>query len=177
LINFLRTYRDQAVSERATRLFGPLIARRPEVVKAFVPALRLKGEASRGRNVFLARCADCHQFGSQGQAFGPDLSTAREKGKDRLLAKILEPNADVPAGAAACVVETKDAENLLGRVEDENLASVTVQQPTRVRATWPRTNVQAIHRQPWSLMPEGLEQGLSTQEMADLLEFLAPGVK
>jgi putative heme-binding domain-containing protein len=81
------------------------------------------------------------------------------------------------AAAAACVAETKDAENLLGQLEDENPASITVQQPNRVRATWPRTNIQAVHRQTWSLMPEGLEQGLSPQEMADLLEFLSPSPK
>jgi hypothetical protein len=36
----------------------------------------------------------------------------------------------------------------------------------------PRTNIQYFQAQPWSLMPEGLEEGLTPQGMADLLEYI-----
>jgi hypothetical protein len=36
----------------------------------------------------------------------------------------------------------------------------------------PRTNIQYLQAQPWSLMPEGLEEGLTPQGMADLLEYI-----
>jgi hypothetical protein len=36
----------------------------------------------------------------------------------------------------------------------------------------PRANIQYLQAQPWSLMPEGLEAGLTTQGMADLLEYI-----
>ena len=36
----------------------------------------------------------------------------------------------------------------------------------------PRTNIQYLQAQPWSLMPEGLENGLTPQDMADLLEYV-----
>ena len=56
-INFLRSYRDPAISGRALRLFGPTPVRRPEALERFKPALRLRGVPERGRALFLARCA------------------------------------------------------------------------------------------------------------------------
>jgi hypothetical protein len=37
---------------------------------------------------------------------------------------------------------------------------------------WPRDNIQYLQAQTWSLMPEGLEEGLTPQGMADLLEYV-----
>ena len=60
-VNFLRTHRDPAISQRALQLFGPVPRQRPEAVQRFKPALGLKGVPARGREIFLARCAACHQ--------------------------------------------------------------------------------------------------------------------
>ena len=79
-VNFLRTHRDPALSQRALRLFGPAPRQRPEVVRQFKPALGLKGAAERGREIFVARCAACHLLGSASQGVGPDLVRALEFG-------------------------------------------------------------------------------------------------
>ena len=60
-VDFLRTDRDPAISQRALQLFGPVPRRRPEAVQRFRPALGLKGAPARGGEIFLARCAACHQ--------------------------------------------------------------------------------------------------------------------
>jgi hypothetical protein len=36
----------------------------------------------------------------------------------------------------------------------------------------PRHNIQFLQAQSWSLMPEGLEAGLTAQNLADLLEYV-----
>jgi putative heme-binding domain-containing protein len=38
-----------------------------------------------------------------------------------------------------------------------------------------RADIQSIQSSSLSLMPEGLETGLSTQQMADLMEFIVGG--
>ena len=76
-VNVLRTYRDPAIRQRARQLFGPVPRQRPEAVQRFRPALGLKGLPARGREVFLARCAACHQPSGATPSFGPHLNVIR----------------------------------------------------------------------------------------------------
>jgi putative heme-binding domain-containing protein len=171
-INLLRTYPDPAIEARAERLFGPLENRRPDVVAQYGPALGLAGAADHGHEIFSARCAVCHALESDVLMPGPNLAGIKIKGRPYILQSILEPSAEVRTGRETSLLRTKQGENLIGVVTDENLATVTLARPSRSRAIWPRANIQFIQTLPWSLMPDGLEAGLSTQDVADLLEFL-----
>ena len=171
-VNFLRTHRDLAISQRAVKLFGPGLRQHPDAVRRFQPALSLKGAADRGRESFVARCAACHQPGGGRQAIGPDLVGARVYGKQRILTAILEPNVDVRRDYLTCVVETATGENLIGLLRGDNAATVCLQEPSGRSVVLPRQNIQYLQTQQWSLMPEGLEEGLTPQGLADLLEYI-----
>ncbi|HEY5913316.1 MAG TPA: PVC-type heme-binding CxxCH protein [Verrucomicrobiae bacterium] len=173
-LNFLRTYREPGVRERALKLFGPVPIHRLEAFDQFKPALRIRGRTDRGRGVFQSHCSACHQAGGAGEFLGPDLTGARTFSKERLLSAIVEPSVSVAAEFATCVVETEEGENLVGIKTDDNPASITLRQVGGA-SVWPRLNVRFAQTQFWSLMPEGLEQGLTTQDMADLLDFLITG--
>jgi putative membrane-bound dehydrogenase-like protein len=173
--NFLRSYPDATVSDRAVQFFGELPFRRAEVVERFKPALKLLGSAERGRQLFAVRCADCHLIDGRGQNLGPNLAGARTKGKLFILGAILEPHASVAPEYATCVVETKEGENVVGIESDDNLTTITVRQPRGDQVVWPKSNVQSIRTTKWSMMPDGLEAGLSPQDMADLLDYLMTG--
>ena len=171
-VNFLRTHRDPAISERALRLLGPVPVQRPEAVQRFRPALSLKGAAARGGRSFFARCAACHQRGGATQAIGPDLASAKIYGRERVLTAILEPNVDVRPDYLTYVVETAEGESLIGLLRDQNPATITLQALNGAQVVLPRANISYLQAQPWSLMPEGLEDGLTPQGMADLLEYI-----
>jgi putative membrane-bound dehydrogenase-like protein len=171
-VNFLRTHRDPAFSRRALQLFGPVPRQRPEAVRRFRPALGLKGAAERGRGIFVARCAACHQPSGASQTVGPHLISARIYGKERTLRAILEPNAEVRRDYLTYAVETAEGDNFIDLLRRDNEAAVTLQQLNGRPVVLPRTNIQYLQAQPWSLMPEGLEEGLTPQGMADLLEYI-----
>ena len=124
-VNYLRTFHDPAISERARQLFGPVPVQRPEAVKLFQPALGLKGAAARGREIFFARCVVCHQRGGAAPAIGPDLATAAVYGREEVLTAILEPNAGARCDYLTYVVETADGESLIGLLRDQNPATIT----------------------------------------------------
>ena len=170
--NFLRTFPDPAIATRAARLLGAVSERRPQVVERFRPALRLAGAPARGRQIFVARCAACHEPGGEGNSFGPDLAGARIRGKEQVLSSILEPSAQMHSDYATYVLGTKEGESLIGLLANENSKTVTLRQRDGIESVWPRENLQSIQRQSWSLMPEGLEQGMSTQDMSDLLGYI-----
>jgi putative heme-binding domain-containing protein len=70
------------------------------------------------------------------------------------------------------VVETVEGENLIGLLRGENAATLTFMQLNGRKVLFPRDNIQYLQAQPWSLMPAGMEAGLTPQAMADLLEYI-----
>ena len=124
------------------------------------------------KTIYLERCASCHRSGNEGFQVGPDVVSVKNSGKEKLLISILDPNREVAPQYLAYSVETKDGETLLGIVGSETGASLILLQPNGKSTPLPRSSIKAIESQRQSLMPEGLEIGLSRQQMADLLEFI-----
>ncbi len=170
-IDYLRTYRDPTISARAVQLFGPMTTTRPDVMKRFAPALKMNGSAAEGRRVFEARCAICH--GPQGTGVGPNLQSVRHWTRQKILEAIVEPNTEIAPDYSVAVVDTVVGETFIGVLVNSNDAAITLRLVNGDTVILPRINIQAIRRQEWSLMPEGLESGLTMQNMADLLEYVA----
>ena len=171
--DFLRTHANPQIRARALQLLGPVPITRPDVIAKFKPALTLRGVASRGEATFTQRCAECHVSRDPATpSFGPALLRARSFNADQLLSSILEPSLEVRPDYATQVVESKEAESLLGILVDENTTSVTLKELGGELKVWPVSNIRSVQTQTWSMMPVGLETGLSTQDMADLMEYV-----
>ncbi len=174
----LRQHPDPTLQQRAIKIIGARSNdKRDEVVRRFRPALDLQGDNQRGKALFLQRCQSCHRLGGVGFAVGPDLAGARNGGKEKLLVNILDPNREVPMNYFAYVVDTKDGDNYTGIIVNETSSSVTIRQPLGSEMVIPRTRLARVQTQSISLMPEGLEEGLTDQDMSDLLEFIATAVQ
>lgn len=145
---------------------------REEVVAKFKPALTTKGDAVRGQNVFISRCMACHRAGTMGLQVGPDLVTVKTKGRDGILTAILEPSKEVASQFIAYVVNTKDGQTMTGIIADDNASSLTLKMMGGLAQTIQRSNIKGSSSSGQSLMPEGLETGMTVQDMADLLDFV-----
>jgi putative membrane-bound dehydrogenase-like protein len=174
-LNILRTWPDEAIRDWALRLFGPVPGRHPELVQQFRGALGAAGNVARGRQLFVNRCANCHQCADTGQVFGPDLTKARNWSRERILSAILEPNAQVTPHYETQVMAARSGEVRTGILRNDNTKSLTLRQPGGNSEVWPRLAVAWSTRQSWSLMPEGLERGLGVDDMASLLAYLTAG--
>lgn len=172
-LQVLRHHRDPNIRARAVGLFGaPPEEKRDEVVAAFLPSLQLRGDPARGRKTYLERCAACHRSGSQGHAVGPDLATVKTAGKETLLVSILDPNREVAPRFLNYLADTTDGDSYSGILAGESPSSVTLHGPNGVETTLLRSQLVRLRASGQSLMPEGLELGLTQQDMADLLEYL-----
>ena len=170
----LQNSRDKTVRELAAKVFGSAAApKRQEVVNAYLPALSLKGDAAKGKEIFTVRCVSCHRAGGQGFDLGPNLVTVKTAGKEKMLVNILDPNRELLPQYLAYEVETKDDESLLGVIVNETAASVTVRQAFGKESVVPRATISKLKSQGQSLMPEGLEAELTVQGLADLLEYIS----
>jgi putative membrane-bound dehydrogenase-like protein len=170
----LRSHRDERIRKRAMEVLGKAASAPPrqEIIDRFRAALAFPGDATLGHKFFIERCSSCHRLRNEGHALGPDLATVKSGGKEKLLLNILDPNREVAPNFVSYLIETEDGESLLGIVANEAGASVTLRQANGIETTVARPNISSMQSQGKSLMPEGLEAGLSQQDMADLLEFI-----
>ncbi len=177
-LKLLTTYRDPAVRQLAVKVLAAQPASpRQSVVASFAPALSLAGDAAAGKKIYAERCLSCHRSNGEGFALGPDFVSVKTTGKEKLLTNIIDPNAEVRPEFVGYVVETKDDQSLLGLVLNETASSVTLRQAFGKQDVIQRAEITKMQSQGQSVMPEGLEAGLTPQAMADLLEYISTAVQ
>jgi len=173
-VKFLRNHRDPEIRKLAGQVLGsggP--SARQRVVESFQPALRLTGDPAPGKEIYLQRCSSCHRLGGQGFALGPDLVTVKSSGKEKMLGNILDPNREVAPQYIAFEIETKDGESSVGIIGNETTSTLTMLQAYGKKEVIQRSNMKSMRSLDQSLMPEGLEQGLNSQDLANLLEYIS----
>ncbi|HEY2952325.1 MAG TPA: PQQ-dependent sugar dehydrogenase [Verrucomicrobiae bacterium] len=135
------------------------------------------GNASRGRELFLnerrAACALCHSVdGSSGKA-GPDLFAVGDKFPRReLIREVLEPSASIAVGYGTTIVETKSGEEFQGILKEATADSLDLVGADGKHVHIARRDIKEQRGSTLSLMPEGLQAGMSREEFADLMEYL-----
>ncbi len=159
--------------ERVRKLVGDgEYANRSKVVSEWLARLPATGDAARGRTIFTADCAKCHRAAGAGHNVGPDLNAVVHRSVEDLLANILDPNMAVNPGFVAYVAETLDGETQTGLLLSQDSATVTLVQADEHLVSLPRKRLAKLESSGRSLMPEGLEQGKTPQDLRDLIAFL-----
>ncbi|MFN7344094.1 MAG: PVC-type heme-binding CxxCH protein [bacterium] len=155
-----------------TALASVIPPSREEMAAKFKPAVAAKGDAVKGQTQFMGRCMICHKAGANGFAVGPDLMTVKTKGREALLEAILMPHKEVASQYIAYTVNTKDGQTLMGVISNDNASSMTLKMPGGAERTIQRADIKGSSSSGQSLMPEGLETGMTVEDMADLLSFI-----
>ncbi len=134
------------------------------------------GDARRGQSVFngsRAACSSCHEVGYLGGDLGPDLSKIGEiRSEEDLLEAIVFPSASFVRSYEPVVIETKSGEIHNGVLREDGQDEVLLVTGAETRVRLARTEIAEIRPGMVSVMPSGLDQLLSEQELADLLAFL-----
>ena len=172
LIDGLRNHKVDKVKSLAQQGLPPVVLR-ADVVTQYQPALAGEGDRERGRVAFMKACLVCHEsHEGEGIALGPPIATVATAGKDSLLGNILDPNKEVAPQFQAYSFEFHNGPPAVGIILSENANETTVRMPGGIEKTFPRSAVASMKGLGQSLMPEGLENTLSVQEMTDLLVYL-----
>lgn len=168
---------NDEIKSLANELFGAAAGNRTEVVTRYREAqTNHVGDPENGKLIFeRATCAICHQVGGKGVAVGPALDDVKIKPAEALLSDILDPNRAIEERWLAVTVKSKDGRILSGLIYAEDSESVTLRLPGGIEETITRSEISEMSSSGHSLMPEGLEAAITTEEMADLLAFLKGG--
>ena len=165
------------IKSEAAMVLPPAQGQNTKPLPPLEQLLTMKGDARNGARLYTNAnpgCASCHVVRGHGTELGPDLSEIGTKlGKDALYEAILEPSAGISFGYEAFNITLKNGDELYGLLASETAEEITVKAaggiPTRLK------KADILSRQPSkvSLMPLGLQAGLSTQELVDLVEYLS----
>jgi putative membrane-bound dehydrogenase-like protein len=147
-------------------------ATRAAVVEKFKPALKLQGDAARGKTVFASVCISCHKLDGVGLELGPDLRSVAQHDAEKLLNSILDPSAIIEPGFMAYHCTLKSGEQLYGVIATETSASLTLKMAGNITKSVLRSDVASLKSAGISLMPEGLEAAMTPQSLADLIAYL-----
>jgi putative heme-binding domain-containing protein len=139
--------------------------------------LELTGDVERGRHLFQQsgslQCRSCHQVAGVGVDVGPDLSQIGKKyGRSQLLEQIVAPSRQIDPAYLAHVVETSAGQVFTGLLRRRDEQGVTVQTADGQHHELAASDIERLAVQGQSLMPDGVVQQLSAQELADLLAYL-----
>jgi putative membrane-bound dehydrogenase-like protein len=168
----------KAVTDEAEKLYAELAeARKGETARLEKMLADMKpGDVRRGQLVFNSaktNCIACHKVGYVGGTAGPDLTRIGGIRTERdLLESIIYPSASFVRSYEPYRVVTKDERALNGVLKkdapDEIIIVVAADKEERIA----REDIESIAPSTVSLMPAGLEQQLTAQEIADLIAFL-----
>ena len=141
-------------------------------------AMAHHGDVGRGRTLFLDRqrcaCATCHTTDGKGGNGGPDLFAVGDKfGRRELIEAVLSPSATIAVGYSTTIVKTRSGEVYDGVLKGADDAGLELIGAGGKTVYVPTGDIAARRTTDLSLMPDGLHTGLSTQEFADLVEYLS----
>jgi putative heme-binding domain-containing protein len=139
--------------------------------------LSLKGDAARGRALFASegnvQCQTCHRAEKAGHDFGPDLSQiGRKYNRAQILENILEPSKTIDPQYVPYSIEMKDETVHSGFLISKTEKEIVLKEATAPEVHIPSAQIKTTQTQKLSLMPEGLLQGLTAQDAADLIDYL-----
>ena len=134
--------------------------------------LKNHGDPMRGWAVFKKVCAQCHKIYGEGQDVGPEITSNGRASFDQLLSNVLDPSLVIGAGYQARIVTTTGGRVLTGLPAEDSPQRVVLKLQGGKLETIPRDEVESMTISKLSLMPEGLENQMTRQELIDLFEFL-----
>jgi putative heme-binding domain-containing protein len=151
------------------------VSKQYEKLEAILPLIST-GDIRKGQIVFQnakAACIVCHAIGYLGGKVGPDLTKIGQIRSERdLLEAILFPSASFVRSYEPIKIATSTGKVFQGVIKSESPEDIVLitgpDQQTRIL----RADIEIMEPGTVSVMPAGLDQQFTLQELADLVAFL-----
>jgi len=133
------------------------------------------GQWSGGKAIFFgerAACSKCHTIRGEGGKIGPDLSNVIYRDYGSVMNDILRPSAAINPDHLAYTVKLKNGDVLAGVVVQSSPDAFVFGTTSGDQVRVERSKVDAMEPSTISLMPEKLLEGLTKEQIRDLMTFL-----
>jgi putative membrane-bound dehydrogenase-like protein len=137
------------------------------------------GDAAAGRRLFFSpigpKCGVCHQHSGRGGRVGPDLTyIGRSNNREQIIASILQPSREVAPHYQPWVLVTSDGKTYAGLRQPQggDNGVETYVDSAGNEFKLPSDMIEERSASDVSIMPDGLQGGLTIVDLRDLVAFL-----
>ncbi|MBB4081080.1 putative heme-binding domain-containing protein [Lewinella aquimaris] len=170
---------EEAVAAENTVDLNAISGKKGEVGNASIEDVILamaetEGNPARGKELFTSQgCIACHAVEKGDAMKGPFMGQIGSiMTRDQITESILKPNASISQGFSSYLIETKDDNAYVGFVTAESADQLTLRDIGGNSTELAKDNITNREELPTSMMPEGLANALSFEELASLVAFL-----
>lgn len=179
VVRQISSLKDDALSKRLEKVWGTVRTTSDDKARLiakyksdFTPENLADADLANGRAVFSRTCAQCHTLFDAGGRLGPDLTGGQRATLDYILENVIDPNAAVAKDFQMTIVDTKDGRNINGVLLSDADGRIVIR-TVNEDVTLPAGEIAKRRVSPFSMMPEGLLDGLNPEEQRDLIAYLA----
>jgi putative heme-binding domain-containing protein len=131
-----------------------------------------RGNIESGRAVFKKQCATCHKAAGEGAMVGPQLDGIGNRGAERLLEDLLDPNRNVDAAFRTTIITKTNGQVVSGlKLRQEGNSTVLANNEGKEFQV-SQEEIDETRQSALSLMPGNFADTLTARESLDLLEYL-----
>jgi len=125
-----------------------------------------------GAAMFKKVCANCHRLGNDGAKFGPQLDGIGQRGLERLLEDILDPNRNIDAAFRATTISTNQGQVITGLKLREEGAAVILADAQGKEIRIANADIDESRVTALSPMPSNVVEQIGEQNLPHLIAFL-----
>ncbi len=137
--------------------------------RAFAQA---KTNLTRGQAVYEKHCIACHKIADKGALIGPQLDGIGNRGLDRLLEDVLDPNRNVDVAFRTTTLRLADGRVLSGLLRREEGTQLILADNQGKEFSIAKSDIDEQQKTPLSLMPANVSEIVPADEFADLIAYL-----
>ena len=161
--------------EQAQRLFPLPPSKDNSPTLPISELAKLKGDAANGRMVFFSTgtCHKCHVVDGMGREIGPNLSEIGSKlSREAMFESVLYPSAGISHNYEAWTVVLSSGTTVNGLLVSNTDAELQIRGDDAIVRTFAKADVEELVKQKISLMPADLQKTMTSQELADVVEYM-----
>jgi putative heme-binding domain-containing protein len=130
------------------------------------------GDLAAGKQLYQSHgCAGCHSIGTEGSAFGPDLTRiGAGRSYEYLKASVLDPSADISEKYQGVRIVDQQGKQYQGICVNEDTFSIQVRLPNQEFISFDKQALRELVHEKKSLMPA---YSFSDSELRNLLFYLS----
>ena len=135
---------------------------------------RIKGDPTKGAELFNSQgCIACHSLTKDQVMKGPFMGQVGSiMNREQIAESILKPNASISQGFSTVQISTNGGDNYVGFVTQESADDITIRNIVGTATELKKADISERKELETSMMPAGLVNALSFEEMASLVSFL-----
>ncbi len=177
-VRLLAADSNEAIRSAVAKIWGKINSEttkeREEVVKNVANALRwdARGDADRGLAIYDRICGQCHVMNGRGNEVGPNITSNGRGSYEQLLVSVFNPSLVIGDAYKSVTLRTVDGTVVTGLLMEKTDKRTVIKVQGGKVETIAAEDIEEFKQDTKSLMPEGVEKQLSTQELADLFALL-----